>query len=102
LPVDRQAGGALPNDLVWRRGEPPREADVEPLGPCWSRSAADGWLAEARPAADVVRVSGPGAEGWVVCEAPRTVAWAGDALVVVLTGGTVLHVPGVRGRLAAR
>ena len=102
LPVNRRPGAVLAADLLWRRGEEPREAAAEPLGPCWSQSVADGWRAEALPAADLVRVSGPGAQGWVVCEAPRTVVWAGDALVVVLIGGTVLHVPGVRGRLAAR
>ncbi len=87
--------------LAWSPEQGLREQDVPPLGPCWSRSVQDGWTAEAFPDADLVRVSdATGVRGWILIDYPRTVAWAGGSLVVVVTDGLVTFVPGVRDALS--
>ena len=84
-------------------GGPAGVQDVPPLGPCWSRSAHDGWVADAFPDADLVRISdAAGVRGWIVADYPRTVAWAGESLVIVVTDGHVTFVPRVRGALSRR
>jgi hypothetical protein len=83
--------------LTWSPGDGLREHDPPPLGPCWSRSVHDGWIAEAYPDANLVRVSDAvGVRGWVITDYPRTVTWAGGSLVIVITGGLVSFVPAVR------
>lgn len=83
--------------LTWSPGVGLREHEPPPLGPCWSRSIHDGWIAEAYPDANLVRVSDAvGVRGWVITDYPRTVTWAGGSLVIVITGGLVSFVPAVR------
>jgi 6-hydroxymethylpterin diphosphokinase MptE-like protein len=77
-----------------------RETPRAPLGSAWFRAARGGWMAEALPDADLVRIADAGGtRGWVICDSPRTLAWAGRALVVVMTSGDVVHVPDVVGAL---
>jgi hypothetical protein len=83
--------------LRWSPGDGLREEEAPPLGPCWSRSVHAGWTADAFPDAALIRLSDvSGVRGWMVCDHPRAVAWAGPALVVVSMAGRVLVVPGVR------
>jgi hypothetical protein len=87
--------------LTWSPREGLREHDAPPLGPCWSRSVRDGWTAEAFPDANLVRISDAmGVRGWVITDYPRTVTWSGGSLVIVVTGGFVSFLPGVRDHLA--
>jgi len=85
----------------WSLEEGLREHAPPPLGPCWSRSVHEGWTAEALPDANLVRISDvSGLRGWVISDYPRTVTWAGGSLVIVISGGEVSLVPGVRAALA--
>jgi hypothetical protein len=101
LPIERPGRRRTRTVLSWSADEGLRDAPSPPLGPCWSRSSRRGWTAEGLPDANLVRVSDAnGTRGWVVCDYPRTVAWAGDSLLIVTTGGFVLLVPDVRTALA--
>jgi hypothetical protein len=83
--------------LTWSDRDGLRDRDLSPPGPCWSRSTRDGWTADAFPDANLVGVSHAGATtGWVICDYPRTVAWAGSSLVIVTTDGVVSFVADVR------
>jgi hypothetical protein len=89
--------------LTWSPGSGLRSQDTPPLGPCWSRSTHTGWLAEALPDADLVRLSDArGLVGWVIADYPRTVAWAGGSLVIVTAAGLVALVTNVRRAFASR
>jgi hypothetical protein len=100
-PSDRPQRRRTRRVLAWSPSEGLHEHDPPPLGPCWSGSTRNGWTAEALPDANLVRVSDEsGVRGWVICDYPRAVAWAGGSLVVVSTGGFVLFVPGVHEPLA--
>jgi hypothetical protein len=86
--------------LSWSAASGLEEAAAPPLGPCWSRSTRGGWTAEALPDANLVRVTADGLlRGWVIADYPRTVAWAGESLILVLAGGHVGLVADVRATL---
>ena len=58
-----------------------------PLGACWSRSTSAGWTAAAFPDADLVLLEhADGRRAWIVCDYPRSVAWAGRSLIAVSRG----------------
>jgi hypothetical protein len=85
-PIARDDAGAtlrhssLP-DRVWRDGRLIRRP-VGADGPCWSRAAsAGGWIAEALPHADAIRLSKADAEFVLGCYYPVSVAWAGRTLI---------------------
>jgi hypothetical protein len=100
LPAERSEHRRTRSLLSWSAASGLQDAPVSPLGPCWSRSMRGGWIAEAFPEANLVRVSaGGGVRGWVIADRPRTVAWAGGSLVLVLAGGHVVFVPHARAAL---
>jgi hypothetical protein len=89
---------------IWRRGAD--RVDPLPLGPegvSWSISERDGWIAEAHPHADLIRITTPTGRTFdLACFFPFSVAWAGPSLVVVsTTSGHVLLFPNVRHVLSA-
>jgi hypothetical protein len=87
--------------LTWSDGDGLRERALSPPGPCWSRSTSENWTADAFPDANLVRVSHESTlKGWVICDYPRTVAWAGSSLIIVTTDGLVSFVPDLRRYLA--
>ncbi|MEO5821822.1 MAG: 6-hydroxymethylpterin diphosphokinase MptE-like protein [Vicinamibacteraceae bacterium] len=97
LPPLGQPRARTARHLTWSPGGGLRSQEAPPLGPCWSRSTEAGWIAEALPDADVIRVSNrTGLAGWVIADNPRTVAWAGGSLIIVTAGGLVSFVPDVR------
>jgi hypothetical protein len=95
--LDRPARVQTTRELTWSSIRGLRDRPAGPLGPCWSVSVRDGWLAEAFPDANLVRVSdAQGAQAWVVCDYPRAVAWAGASLVIASTVGELWLVPALR------
>jgi hypothetical protein len=87
--------------LAWTPAGGLHELPSSPLGAVWARASRGGWTAEALPDADLVRLSdAQGTRGWLICDGPRMLAWAGRALVVVTISGDVFHVPDVAGALS--
>src|SRR5262249_22233659 len=87
--------------LAWTPAGGLRELAPSPPGGVWARASRAGWAAEAFPDADLVRVSdADGTRGWLICDGPRALAWAGRALVVVTIDGDAFHVPDVVGVLS--
>jgi hypothetical protein len=64
---------------------------LDPRGPCWSSSSAEGWTALTYPRSDLVLLRHrDGTQHATACRYPFCVAWAGPSLVVSARGGELL------------
>lgn len=102
-PMPRDASGRsrrLRLDREWHVEPHTGEVDRRPcggLGQCARVASSGGWTAATHPFADVVRLTADGGwVGWLACDTPLGVAWAGASLVVTLASGELLRFPRLR------